>query len=99
MPILPTIAAKLDASPRVVWNWRDLWRTTYVQINAFGAVLSFVIGTLLWIAPLLGVVWASSMLSLKVALTLTFILFAGALIARYTTQPKIPNATPPTKEE
>jgi len=54
------VAKKLDDSNRIVWNWRDLWHARSVQLNALGAFLSFLIGTALWIAPLLGVIWAAS---------------------------------------
>ena len=96
MPPLPptitkiqaTIAHKMDASPRVVSEWRLLWKTWTVRLNALGAACSFVIGVALWIAPLLGVIWEGA-LPLGTALIVSGILFTAAVIARYLTQPDL----------
>ncbi len=90
-----TISAKLDASPRVVWNWRDLWKTWYVRITALGAALMFVLSTAIWISPLLGFLF-EGWLPTGIALTVGGFVMTAGLIARYLTQA---GGTPSNKPE
>ena len=100
MPTLPptitriqaTIAHKMDESPRVVSEWRLLWKTWTVRLNALGAALSFLFATALSIAPLLGIVWASPLIHLNVAMWITGVLFSLAVVARYLKQPGLREA-------
>jgi len=82
------IAARLDASPAIVWNWRRLWRAHSVRLNALGAVLSFGLSAAIWVAPLFGVLWEGGM-AFKWAAMLSGVLFVLALLARYLTQPEV----------
>ena len=92
------IAAKLDASPHIVWNWRFILRTPSFWINAIGAGLSFLIGAALWISPLLGVVWVAGF-PIRLAMTITFVLFLAAVIARFLTQKNGTPATAPDDDD
>jgi VIT1/CCC1 family predicted Fe2+/Mn2+ transporter len=91
------VAQKLDDSPKVVNNWRDLWKARSVQLNALGAFLSFIIGTAVWVSPLFGVLLEIA-LPLGVTLTIACTLFVLAVIARYTTQKPPDDEDDPTKD-
>lgn len=86
--ILDAVAAKLDASPLIVNDWRKAWTFSSVKFGACASLLSFIIAILqaeALIAPLFGILpqWA-----LWCAVGIAAL---GAIVLRLTKKPDKPD--------
>jgi hypothetical protein len=84
--ILPTIAQKLDASPRIINNWRQWPKMLGTQIAALGAVFNLILAGATAAIPAAGliVIWP-----MRIVLVVGAILFVMAAVAKLFTQKNV----------
>lgn len=92
----PTIAcvvkANLDASQKIIWNWRDWPKMLSVRINAFGAMLNIVAASAALAIPAAAPVFVIR--GMAAFLIVSALIFVASALGRLLVQPKVAGSSP-----